>query len=839
MIQQIRKFLSAPTFADDEDKTRTAGLLNGILLITIGMMVVVIVTLLVTEPAPATLLTNLVVLAVPLALEFVMRRGYVKEAATLFVAIIWLLISVIAYFGGGLSSSIITSYFLLLVLAGVLSGPRMVVIITVMTLLTTGYIESLGRNGLLPEPLTPYNPVTDAIGTTSNLIFMAVIMYVTMKALNKTMALQRESNEALRQAQTTLEERVAERTRNLELAAEIGRRLVQVRDLDVLLAEAVELIRDDFDLYYVQIYLTDRAQRSLILSAGSGAVGRDLVRRGHRLAIEPGSINGMTAAQRQVIVVSDTAVSPLFKSNPYLPDTRSEMSIPLLAGDNVVGVLNLQNNVPGTLTEQNVPVYVTLAGQLAIAIENARLFSENRQMQARLELEIRQTVHEGWADYLNVLEHKERIGFTHDGRILYEIDEAPPAPTYNRETLTAPIQVQNAAIGGIEILAEPDQSLPEDAQELVNLVAQQVANQIENLRLLSETERYREEAEAAMQRLTHENWESFTTELDVAGYMYDQAQLRPITEADGETVEGKTAVVRRDLVVHGESIGQIEVDEAAALDEETEELLTAVTASLSAHLENLRLTEQTEKALAETRRRAEETQAINQVAELVSRQTGRQEMLTAVLEQIKRLVPIDVFLVAFYDAGLNLIEYPFVYDDGEMFQYAPTTPRPESRVMKAIHTGEIILLNRTPDEVAALTKEGMAGTLGQEQKISATLLYLPLQVGERIMGVLSVQSYTHNAFSEADVSLLSGIANYVAVALDNIRLLEETAARAEEERLVNVITQKIQRTATMDSALETAVQELGQALQTRYMQINLNLKTSEKDTPVSTVAVDI
>ncbi len=838
MIQQIHKFLSAPTFADDEDKTRTASLLNGILLITIAMMAVVIATLLITDPTPAILLTNLVVLAVPLILGFVMRRGYVKESATLFVAIIWLLISVIAYFGGGLSSSIITSYFLLIVLAGVLSGPRMVAIITVMTLLASSYIESLGRNGLLPEPLTPYNPITDAIGTTGNLIFMAIIMYVTMKALNKTMALQRESNEALRQSQATLEERVAERTRNLELAAGIGRHLVEVRDLDVLLAEAVELIRDGFDLYYVQIYLTDNARRSLLLSAGSGVVGRDLVRRGHRLAIGPGSINGVTAAQREVIVVSDTAVSPLFKPNPYLPDTRSEMSIPLLAGDNVVGVLNLQNNVPGTLTEQNVPVYITLAGQLAIAIENARLFSENRQMQARLELEIRQAVHEGWTDYLNVLERKERIGFTHDGRTLYEIDEAPPAPTYNRETLTAPIQVQNEAIGGIEILAEPDQSLPEDAQGLVNLVAQQVANQIENLRLLSETERYREEAEAAMQRLTHENWESFTTELDVAGYIYDQTQLRPITETVGEMVEKEEVVVRRDLMVHGESIGQIEVDEAAALNEETEELLTAVTASLSAHLENLRLTEQTEKALAETRRRAEETQAINQVAELVSRQTDRQQMLTAVLEQIKMLVPIDAFLVGFYDAGLNLIEYPFVYDDGEMFQYAPTAPRPESRVMEAIHTGEIILLNRTPDEVAALIKEGMAGTLGQEQKISATLLYLPLQVGERIMGVLSVQSYTHNAFSEADVSLMSGIANYVAVALDNIRLLEETAARAEEERLVNVITQKIQRTATMESALETAVQELGQALQTRYMQIDLNLKANEKDTPVSTVVVD-
>lgn len=808
MIQQIRKFLSAPTFADDENKTRTASLLNGILLITIIMMAVVIAALLVTEPTPAILLTNLVVLAVPLTLEFVMRRGYVKEAATLFVAIIWLLISVIAYFGGGLSSSIITSYFLLSVLAGVLSGPRMVAVITVVTLLTTSYVESLGRNGLLPEPLTPYNPVTDAIGTTGNLIFMAIIMYVTMKALNKTMALQRESNEALRQSQVTLEERVAERTRNLELAAEIGRHLVEVRDLDVLLAEAVELIRDGFDLYYVQIYLTDNAQHSLILGAGSGVIGRDLVRRGHRLVIGPGSINGMTAAQRQVIVVSDTAVSPLFKPNPYLPDTRSEMSIPLLAGDNVVGVLNVQNNVSDTLTEQNIPVYVTLAGQLAIAIENARLFSENRQMQTRLEMEVRRTVHEGWADYLNAVEHKERIGFAHDGRTLYEIDEVPPTPTYNRETLTVPIQVQNEAIGDIEILAEPDQPLSNDAQELVNLVALQVANQIENLRLLSETKRYRAEAEAAIQRLTHENWESFTADLDVAGYMYDQTQLRPITEADGETVEGGTAVVRRDLMVHGESIGQIEVDETAALDEKTEELLTAVTASLSTHLENLRLTEQTEKALAETRRRAEETQAINRVAELVSRQTDGQEMLTAVLEQTRRIVPIDAFLVGLYDADQNLIEYPFVYDDGKMFQYAPATPMADSRVMEVIRTGEMIILNRTPEEVATLTKEGTVATMGQEQKISATLLYVPLQVGERILGVLSVQSYRHNAFSETDISLMSGIANYVAVALDNARLFSESQKRAKQEQILREITTRVHTAVDAENILKTAAKEI-------------------------------
>ncbi len=840
MIQQIRKFLSAPTFADDENKTRRAGLLNGILLIAIGMMVVIIVALLATEPNMTTLSINLVVLAVPLILEFVMRRGYVKESAILFVVIIWLLVSAIAYFGGGLSSSITTSYFLLLVLAGVLSGPRMVVVVTVMTLFAAGYIESLGRNGLLPEPLLPYNPVTDTIGVTSSLIFMAIVMYVTMKALNKTMTLQQESNKALRQSQTTLEERVAERTRNLELAAEIGRRLVQERDLDVLLAEAVELIRDNFNLYYVQIYLTDPTRSSLILSAGSGAVGRDLVRRGHRLAIGPGSVNGMTAAQRQVIVVSDTAASPLFKPNPYLPDTRSEMSFPLLAGGDVVGVLDIQNDAPDTLTKQNLSVYATLTGQLAIAIENAWLFSENRQMQARLEKGIHQIVQEDWSDYLNVLAHKERIGFTHDGRALYEVEKAPPVSTRNQKILTAPIQVRNTTVGNIEILAGPDRPLPKDTQELVNLVAQQVARQIETLRLLFETERYRAEAETAVRRLTQDNWESFTAEMDVAGYVYDQAQLQPIAENGAELPEEETAVVRRDLVVHGEPIGRVEIDEAAGVNKETEELLAAVAASLSAHLENLRLTEQIEKALAETRRRAEETQAINRVAELVSRQMGREEMLRTVLEEIKTLVPIDTFFVGFYNARLNLIEYPFVYDDNKIFQYTPAAPAPGSRVMKTVHTGKTLLLKRTPEEVAALAEAGAsANALGQEQKISATLLYLPLQVGERIMGALSVQSYTYNAFSEEDISLLSGIANYVAVALDNIRLLEETVARAEEERLVNVITQKIQRAATMEGALETAVQELGQALRARYMQIDLNLKTSEKDTPVSNAAVDI
>lgn len=812
MVEKIYKFLQPPRFADDEDKTRVASLLNGILLLTIALMALVILTVLVTDLSLATILTNTVILAVPLGLLFLMRRGYVREAASLFVSLIWLLVSAVAYWGGGLTSSILASYFVLIVLAAVLAGPRMVVVITAVTLLMTAYIEILFRNGLLPEPVTPYNPLTDIVGTLGTLILLAIIMFVTIRGLDKALTAQRESNEALNKSQATLEARVADRTKNLQLAAEIGRGLIEVRDLETLLSEAAQKIRDYFDLYYVQIYLINLSRHSLILSAGSGEIGRDLVRRGHRLVMGPGSINGIAATRKESMVVSDTAVSPLFKPNPYLPDTRSELAVPLLVGEELVGVLNIQNNTPYSLTTQDLPVYEMLGGQLAVAIENARLFSKNRQMQTRLETEIRQVIHEGWSDYLDALAMQNVVGFTHDGRQLYDMSEAPPLIGGKKEKVRVPISIQGEMLGEIEIVADASRPLTPVSEELVRLVSQQVASQLEHLRLLSETERYRAEAEAAVNRLTQQHWHSFATDLPVTGYVYEQSQLKPIPQNGTLDPALETGDIQQPLGVHGKPIGTVVLEGVSAEEADVDELLTAVSGSLSAHLENLRLTEQTEKALAETKRRAEESQAINRVAELVARQTDRTKMLTAVLEQIQPIIAIDAFLVGIYDAVENLIEYPLVYDEGEFFRYPPAAPLTPSRVMEVIHNGKIITINRTPAEVAALSKEGSAATLGQEQKISASLLYVPLQVGERIFGVLSIQSYSYNAFSEADISLLTGIANYLAIALDNARLLAEFQKQARQEQILREITTRVHTAVDAESILRTAAKEIRRTL---------------------------
>jgi len=180
----------------------------------------------------------------------------------------------------------------------------------------------------------------------------------------------------------TLESRVTERTRNLELAAEVGRTVSQVRALDVMLKDAAELIRKQFDLYYVQVYLTDASQTNLVLQSGTGSVGEQLISRSHSLPLNTNSINGRAAVEKKSVVISDTIASLTFKPNPLLPNTRSEMAVPLLVGDRVVGVLDMQSEHAGSLNQETLPAFEALAGQLAIAIQNANLLEEAKQARA-------------------------------------------------------------------------------------------------------------------------------------------------------------------------------------------------------------------------------------------------------------------------------------------------------------------------------------------------------------------------------------------------------------------------------------------------------------------------
>lgn len=439
----------------------------------------------------------------------------------------------------------------------------------------------------------------------------------------------------LRDSFARLEERVAERTRNLELAAEVGRTVSQVRALDVMLTDAAELIRKQFDLYYVQVYLTDPRRENLNLQAGTGQVGEQLLARRHRLPINTASINGRAAVERKSVVISDTASSLTFKPNPLLPGTRSEMAVPLLIGERVVGVLDMQSERPGSLSQEILPAFEALAGQMAIAIQNASLLAEAEEARREVELQAQRLSRSNWAEYLDAIHKPEESGF------IFEQNKIAPLAQSNEPltegALVAPITVTGEMLGNLVVEMEGRSSIA-GAGELVNTVARQVAQQIENLRLLDSAERYRAEAEQASRRLTHEGWQDYLDQKSVngLGYVYDLKEVRPCSEEEVGRVQD--ASLSLPLKVRDETVGKLAVQGLGSGDEEAAGLAAAVAERLGAHIEGLRLSQQTEQALATTQKQARREQALRQITSAVRGSTDPSVILRTAARELGNIL---------------------------------------------------------------------------------------------------------------------------------------------------------------------------------------------------------
>jgi len=180
-----------------------------------------------------------------------------------------------------------------------------------------------------------------------------------------------------------LEERVAERTKALATSAEVTRRLSTVTDPAQLAKEVVHEVRDAFDYYYAQIYLLDEAGENLVLTSGTGEAGATLVSRGHSLPKGRGLV-GRAADTNTSVLVPDTAQEEGWLPNELLPETKAETAIPISVGGQVLGVLDVQHSVTGGLTADDVTLLESLAGQVAISLQNARTYEQSRK-QAELE----------------------------------------------------------------------------------------------------------------------------------------------------------------------------------------------------------------------------------------------------------------------------------------------------------------------------------------------------------------------------------------------------------------------------------------------------------------------
>ena len=186
----------------------------------------------------------------------------------------------------------------------------------------------------------------------------------------------------LRETLEGLEQRIADRTRALETSTEVSRQLSTILDQEQLVREVVEQLRSAFGYYHVQIYLFDNRKQNLVMAGGTGDAGQTMLEQGHSVPKGRGLV-GRAGDTNLPIVVPDVSLEEGWLPNPLLPETKAEAAIPIAAGENVLGVLDVQEKEANGLTEVDVDLLQSISNQVGSSLQNARAYQRTQQQVAR------------------------------------------------------------------------------------------------------------------------------------------------------------------------------------------------------------------------------------------------------------------------------------------------------------------------------------------------------------------------------------------------------------------------------------------------------------------------
>ncbi|HEY89562.1 MAG TPA: PAS domain S-box protein, partial [Thermoflexia bacterium] len=325
-------------------------------------------------------------------------------------------------------------------------------------------------------------------------------IYTAAGQLEQFVAVQRDIS-ARKELERQIRETLERRARQVELSTEVAQEIADQTDLTVLLQQVVTLVKERFGYYHAQIFRHAPARNAMVVVAGYGPAGEEMVAAGHSLPYGRGVV-GTAAATGKPVLAADVTQDPYWVPHPHLPATRGELAVPIKWRAEVLGVLDVQSDVAGALSPDDQILLVGLCGQIAVAIQNTRLRQETEEHLQELERLMRTMSREGWA----ALRQTAAVR----GYLFDRTGIAPAAELWNREigwvaehgvvtsaisteqpAAAAPVVVRGELQGVLGVYEDSDAPLTAEDLSLLDSVSRQVAQALEAARLFEESRRAR------------------------------------------------------------------------------------------------------------------------------------------------------------------------------------------------------------------------------------------------------------------------------------------------------------------------------------------------------------
>lgn len=452
----------------------------------------------------------------------------------------------------GVHDVVEVSMAVVIVIATIMLGRPGTIIFSLLSIIVLSTIAILEINGVIvngASKTTVYDDIVviGLVGFAMMGVMNGLVgrLNESLRKASETARKQIEINQELRELQSTLEERIEQRTAELNLSnqqnenrarqfeaiAQVARSISSTQNFDALLPQITNLISHEFDFYHVGIFLLDTRKEYAVLSAANSEGGQRMLERGHRLRIGETGIVGYATSTGKARVALDTGADAVFFNNPDLPETHSEIALPLLIGDEVIGALDVQSTEPNAFHTEDINVLGTLADQVSIAIQNARQFDATRKALAESETLTRQFVQSGWQNFTR---SQNLVGVRHTGAkstFLYRKNKKGKGgdlDSLNWEQsrakargalLSLPVKLRGEVIGTVDVRSPANRRFDQDELDIVTAIIERAAIAMENSRLLEDAQR-----RAAKERTIGEISARISARSDIDGLIKTAAQ---------------------------------------------------------------------------------------------------------------------------------------------------------------------------------------------------------------------------------------------------------------------------------------------------------------------------